>query len=45
MEFCHYTATTFVNNSNAQDWYGFFHGHDYKGALERALEEQLRHLE
>ena len=26
-------STTFVNNSDTQDWYGFFHGHDYKGAL------------
>ena len=27
------TSTTFINNSDTQDWYGFFHGHDYKGAL------------
>ena len=26
-------STTFVNNSDAMDWYGLFHGHDYKGAL------------
>ena len=25
--------TTFVTNSDTMDWYGFFHGHDYKGAL------------
>jgi hypothetical protein len=26
-------TTTWLNNSDTQDWYGFFHGHDYKGAL------------
>ena len=26
-------ATLFENNTDTQDWYGFFHGHDYKAAL------------